>query len=114
MAMFEATKTKNVFKSKWNALFWSASVMFTAYCSIPSDDSAPAPQAAATPAPAAAPTAQADLTGQDRWFKRKTKANVMASAPASTDNSMVVGTDALGQKVTAQDVQKLDAMIHHM
>lgn len=28
-------KTKNVFKSRWNAVFWSASVLLTAYCSVP-------------------------------------------------------------------------------
>jgi hypothetical protein len=29
-------KIKNVFKSRWNAVFWSLSVLLTAYCSVPS------------------------------------------------------------------------------
>lgn len=31
-------KITNVFKSRWQALFWSASVLLTAYCSVPSAD----------------------------------------------------------------------------
>ncbi|WP_260928696.1 hypothetical protein [Novosphingobium sp. 9] len=31
-------KIRTVFRSRWNALFWSASVLLTAYCSIPSPD----------------------------------------------------------------------------
>ncbi|WP_395329340.1 hypothetical protein WBP06_14875 [Novosphingobium sp. BL-8H] len=31
-------KIRNVFKSRWQALFWSASVLLTAYCSVPSSD----------------------------------------------------------------------------
>jgi len=31
-------KIRNVFKSRWQALFWSASVLLTAYCSVPSTD----------------------------------------------------------------------------
>ena len=31
-------KIRNVFKSRWHALFWSASILLTAYCSIPSPD----------------------------------------------------------------------------
>ncbi|WP_231636162.1 hypothetical protein ACLIMP_03945 [Novosphingobium aerophilum] len=27
-----------MFKSRWQALFWSASVLLTAYCSVPSPD----------------------------------------------------------------------------
>jgi hypothetical protein len=27
-----------VFRSRWNALFWSAGVLLTAYCSIPAPD----------------------------------------------------------------------------
>lgn len=27
-----------VFRSRWNALFWSAGVLATAYCSIPAPD----------------------------------------------------------------------------
>lgn len=29
-----------VFRSRWNALFWSAGVLLTAYCSIPAADDA--------------------------------------------------------------------------
>ena len=31
-------KIRNVFKSRWNAVFWSASVLLTAYCSVPAPD----------------------------------------------------------------------------
>jgi len=31
-------KITTVFRSRWNALFWSAGVLLTAYCSIPSPD----------------------------------------------------------------------------
>jgi len=31
-------KIRNVFKSRWHALFWAASMLVTAYCSIPSAD----------------------------------------------------------------------------
>lgn len=31
-------KITTVFRSRWNALFWSAGVLLTAYCSIPSSD----------------------------------------------------------------------------
>lgn len=31
-------KIRNVFKSRWHALFWSASMLLTAYCSVPSPD----------------------------------------------------------------------------
>lgn len=31
-------KIRNVFKSRWHALFWSASILLTAYCSVPSPD----------------------------------------------------------------------------
>ncbi|MEJ2409771.1 MAG: hypothetical protein P8Y48_10665 [Novosphingobium sp.] len=31
-------KITTVFKSRWNALFWSAGVLLTAYCSIPSQN----------------------------------------------------------------------------
>ncbi|TCM18749.1 hypothetical protein EDF56_104281 [Novosphingobium sp. PhB165] len=31
-------KIRNVFKSRWQAVFWSASMLLTAYCSIPSSD----------------------------------------------------------------------------
>lgn len=29
---------RNVFKSRWHALFWAAGVLLTAYCSVPSAD----------------------------------------------------------------------------
>ncbi len=31
-------RLSNVFKSRWNALFWAASILLTAYCSVPSPD----------------------------------------------------------------------------
>ena len=29
---------QNIFRSRWNALFWAAGVLTTAYCSVPSSD----------------------------------------------------------------------------
>ena len=29
-------KISTVFRSRWNALFWAAGIMLTAYCSVPS------------------------------------------------------------------------------
>ena len=29
---------RNVFKSRWHALFWSAGILLTAYCSVSSAD----------------------------------------------------------------------------
>jgi len=31
-------KISQVFKSRWHALYWSAGILVTAYCSIPSPD----------------------------------------------------------------------------
>jgi hypothetical protein len=31
-------KISTVFRSRWNALFWAAGIMLTAYCSVPSPD----------------------------------------------------------------------------
>jgi hypothetical protein len=40
-----SSKLRNVFKSRWNAVFWSASVLLTAYCSVPAaQDKVPAAQ----------------------------------------------------------------------
>ena len=65
--MFAGTKTKNVFKSKWNALFWSLSVMLTAYCSIPDADETADPVGADA---ASAPKAvAADAGAADKWKK---------------------------------------------
>lgn len=36
--MMFGPKIRNVFKSRWQALFWSASVLVTAYCSVPAAD----------------------------------------------------------------------------
>jgi hypothetical protein len=46
-----------VFRSRWNALFWAAGVLMTAYCSVPdADETMTAPVAAVvgakTPPPA--------------------------------------------------------------
>ena len=40
-------RIRNVFKSRWQAVFWSASILLTAYCTVPAADHA-------------APTSQAD------------------------------------------------------
>jgi hypothetical protein len=63
--MFESTKTKNVFKSRWNALFWSLSVMLTAYCTIPDAEDSSAPDAAESATVAAA----APTSAPTRWDK---------------------------------------------
>jgi hypothetical protein len=39
-------KITQVFKSRWNAVFWSLSVLLTAYCSVPSADQADSKSAA--------------------------------------------------------------------
>lgn len=31
-------KIRNVFRSRWHALFWSASILLTAYCTVPAAD----------------------------------------------------------------------------
>ncbi|MDP9055846.1 MAG: hypothetical protein M3N34_00735 [Pseudomonadota bacterium] len=36
--MFFGPKITTVFASRWKALAWSASVLMTAYCSVPSKD----------------------------------------------------------------------------
>jgi len=43
---------KTVFRSRWRALWWSAGVLLTAYCSVPSpnDDAAKAPAVQTQPA----------------------------------------------------------------
>ena len=33
-------KIRSVFRSRWHALLWSAGVLLTAYCSVPSPDDA--------------------------------------------------------------------------
>ncbi len=33
-------KYQNVFRSRWKALWWAAGVLMTAYCSVPSPDTA--------------------------------------------------------------------------
>jgi hypothetical protein len=43
---------KTVFRSRWRAVWWSAGVLLTAYCSVPSqddDDANVAPSAQVTP-----------------------------------------------------------------
>lgn len=37
-------KIRNVFKSRWHAVAWSASILLTAYCSVPSPDQINDPQ----------------------------------------------------------------------
>lgn len=43
---------KTVFRSRWRALWWSAGVLLTAYCAVPSNDE-DAAQQASTAHPAA-------------------------------------------------------------
>ena len=31
-------KLRNVFRSRWNALFWASGVLLTAYCSVPAEN----------------------------------------------------------------------------
>lgn len=31
-------KIRNVFKSRWHALFWAVSILVTAYCTVPAVD----------------------------------------------------------------------------
>ncbi|WP_245656536.1 hypothetical protein, partial [Novosphingobium naphthalenivorans] len=38
--MMFGPKISTVFKSRWNALFWSLGVLLTAYCSVPAVDQA--------------------------------------------------------------------------
>jgi len=38
LARMMGPKIKTVFRSRWNAIFWSLSVLLTAYCSVPSPD----------------------------------------------------------------------------
>ena len=41
--MFFGPRLSTVFASRWKALMWSAGILMTAYCSIPSADEAPDP-----------------------------------------------------------------------
>lgn len=36
--MLFGPKITNVFRSRWQALFWAASVLLTAYCSVPAPE----------------------------------------------------------------------------
>jgi hypothetical protein len=40
-----------VFRSRWRALWWSAGVLLTAYCTVPSAEDTAADQPQAAPAP---------------------------------------------------------------
>ncbi len=40
-------RIRNVFRSRWQALFWSASMLLTAYCSVPSAEQTEQEDAAA-------------------------------------------------------------------
>jgi hypothetical protein len=49
--MFLGPKITTVFASRWNALLWSAAILTTAYCSVPSaQETEDAQKAAATEA----------------------------------------------------------------
>ena len=45
-------KLDTVFRSRWNALFWAAFVLLTAYCSVPAPDDGSAASSAADSAEA--------------------------------------------------------------
>lgn len=46
-------RLNTIFASRWKALWWSAGVLLTAYCSVPkAEDEAPAAKAPAHPAQA--------------------------------------------------------------
>jgi hypothetical protein len=50
---------KTVFRSRWRALWWSAGVLLTAYCSVPSqDDEAAKPTPVTQPSDDAGPWAK--------------------------------------------------------
>jgi hypothetical protein len=38
--MMFGPKINTVFKSRWNAIWWSVGILMTAYCSVPSKDQA--------------------------------------------------------------------------
>jgi hypothetical protein len=38
--MMFGPKISTVFKSRWNALFWAAGILMTAYCTVPAADQA--------------------------------------------------------------------------
>ena len=42
---------RNVFRSRWHALFWAAGVLLTAYCSVPSPDEGLQGTSVARPSP---------------------------------------------------------------
>jgi hypothetical protein len=42
---------RTVFRSRWRALWWSAGVLLTAYCTVPSAEDTAADQPQAPPAP---------------------------------------------------------------
>ena len=56
-------RIKTVFRSRWNALFWSANILLTAYCSVPPSDETdaahPPPTVAQKPAKHVNPWAKA-------------------------------------------------------
>ena len=90
--MFAAAKTKNVFKSKWNALFWSLSVMLTAYCSIPDAEDATDPSVAESVSDTNAVAADADPAS--KWKKGPHYAVVPTQeAPQDDLQALVAASD---------------------
>jgi len=51
-------RTSQVFTSRWKALVWSAGILLTAYCSVPSADDQPTAAGAAQTTDASGLTAQ--------------------------------------------------------
>ena len=56
-----------VFRSRWNALFWAASVLLTAYCSVPQPEDRQADDAASVSVPDAG--AQPEAKHVNPWAK---------------------------------------------
>ncbi len=86
--MIPSRKTKNVFKSRWNALFWSVGVLVTAYCTVPSpgeEDKAAVAIAAAASSNAPQVTAPVSPPVPNRWAKQPRYETV--STPSNGGNS---------------------------
>ena len=62
------TGLNKVFRSRWHALWWAAGICMTAYCSVPSPDTAPAAKASAS-----APHA-------DKWWMKNSSQSAAGKA----------------------------------
>lgn len=70
-AMFFGPRLKTIFASRWNALFWSACVLLTAYCTVPAADQARQQQAIKTEAKAVAGGTAAMVERRREAFERQ-------------------------------------------